>query len=163
MTKVSKIKMNTNNKSSGIRNTRIWSIHASACLKMLSPNQIWVLINHQYLLNGLTRDSNFLNVGRHEWKEQTESISLKQVSFGTPLTNQAHVFSNHQYLLNELKYDFDFLHVDEHERKEQTEPINFGGRMLGHGWKYSWPIRFDYYLILSISLNDWHLILTFLM
>ena len=72
-----------------------------------------------------------MNVGRHDWKEQTEFISLEQVSFGTPLTNQTCVFSNHQYLLNELKYDFDFLHADEHERKEQTEPINFGEECLG--------------------------------
>lgn len=38
--------------------------------KMLSANQIWVLFNCHYLLNGLTSEFDFLHVDRHEWKEQ---------------------------------------------------------------------------------------------
>ena len=35
--------------------------------KMLSTNQISVFFDRQYLVNGLTSDSTFLHVDRHEW------------------------------------------------------------------------------------------------
>ena len=37
---------------------------------MLSANQISVVFNHQYLINGLTSDSDFLYVDRREWTRQ---------------------------------------------------------------------------------------------
>ena len=34
--------------------------------KIISASQISVFFNRQYLINGLTSDSDFLHVGRHE-------------------------------------------------------------------------------------------------
>ena len=38
--------------------------------KILSPNQVSVFFNHQYLVNRLTFHFDFLHVDRHEWTRQ---------------------------------------------------------------------------------------------
>lgn len=43
-----------------------WSRLALVLLEMLLANQICVFFNHQYLLNGLKHDFDFMHVDKHE-------------------------------------------------------------------------------------------------
>ena len=51
-----------------VQKPHIWEKPDSEVMaKMLSTNQISVFFDRQYLVNGLTSDSTFLHVDRHEW------------------------------------------------------------------------------------------------
>lgn len=58
-----------------------WSRLALVLLEMLLANQICVFFNHQYLLNGLKHDFDFMHVDKHEWKEQKEPINFGKTCF----------------------------------------------------------------------------------
>ena len=59
---------------------KIW--FSSYGQKMVSTNQIPIFFNCQYLVNGLTSDSDFLHVDRHECMQQGLLMSfLKKIVF----------------------------------------------------------------------------------
>ena len=54
----------------------LWKTHMweKSCSQVMTKNALsqsdFVFFNYQYLINGVTSDSDFLQVDRHGWKEQ---------------------------------------------------------------------------------------------